>query len=107
VPNKISGYQAAEPLVPIKGTGGNGTVADKASGDAAAAAAAPAGSTTDTVKLTGPAVLLQKLGEAVAKTPVVDAAKVASIKQAVNSGTYQVDASRVADKMVQFENGLK
>ncbi len=106
MPNKISGYQVAEPLVPVKGSGGNSTVAEKSSGEAAAAAA-PAAAGSDTVTLTGPAVLLQKLGEAVAKTPVVDAAKVASIKQAVSNGTYQIDASRVADKIVQFESGLK
>jgi negative regulator of flagellin synthesis FlgM len=106
VPNKISGYKATEPLVPLKGSNGNSTVADKAAGDASAAPAAVS-STSDTVTLTGSARTLQKLGEAVAQAPVVDSAKVASIKQAVSSGTYQVDASRVADKILQFERGLK
>ena len=106
VPNKISGYQATEPLVPLKGSNGNNTVAEKTSGDGSAA---PAGvsSASDTVTLTGSARTLQKLGEALAQTPVVNSAKVASIKQAVNSGTYQVDAPRVADKILQFERGLK
>jgi anti-sigma28 factor (negative regulator of flagellin synthesis) len=32
---------------------------------------------------------------------------VATVKEAVNSGTYQIDAGRVADKILQFERGLK
>jgi negative regulator of flagellin synthesis FlgM len=50
---------------------------------------------------------LQKLSEAVASAPVVDTQKVAAVKQAVQNGTYQVDAGRVADKLLQFESGLK
>jgi negative regulator of flagellin synthesis FlgM len=50
---------------------------------------------------------LQKIEEAIAKAPVVDTAKVAAIKQAVSSGTYQIDTGRVADKLLQFERGLK
>jgi negative regulator of flagellin synthesis FlgM len=49
---------------------------------------------------------LQKIGEAVAKAPVVNAAKVASVKQAVQSGNYQIDAGRVATKIVQFDSEL-
>jgi flagellar biosynthesis anti-sigma factor FlgM len=37
----------------------------------------------------------------------VNANKVAAVKQAVNSGTYTIDAGRVADKMLQYERGLK
>jgi flagellar biosynthesis anti-sigma factor FlgM len=38
---------------------------------------------------------------------VVNATNVAPIKQAVSNGTYQVDATRIANKILQFENGLK
>jgi negative regulator of flagellin synthesis FlgM len=49
---------------------------------------------------------LQKIEQAVAQTPVVNTAKVATVKQAVTNGTYKIDAGRVADKILQFESGL-
>jgi negative regulator of flagellin synthesis FlgM len=107
VTNKISGYKAMEPVAPVKGSKGNAAVADKGS-DAASSTvptAAPKGS--DQVTLTDSARSLQKIEEAIAKAPVVDTAKVATIKQAVNAGTYKIDTGRVADKLLQFERGLK
>jgi negative regulator of flagellin synthesis FlgM len=106
VTDKISAYSTAEPLAPVKGSNSNGVVADKSQGEAAAAGAS-ATQAGDTVTLTNSARTLQKIEEAVAKTPVVNAAKVAAVKQAVNSGTYQVNAGQVADKLLQFERGLK
>jgi len=105
VPDQISGYKATQPLAPVKGPN-SATVADKATGDASAATT-PGAQSADQVTLTDSARSLQKVEEAVAKAPVVNAAKVATVKQAVNSGTYQIDAGRVADKLLQFERGLK
>jgi negative regulator of flagellin synthesis FlgM len=106
VPNRINGYIATEPLAPVKGSNSGVQVVDKAQSEATATAA-PASSTADTVTFTGPALALQKLSEAVAKAPVVNTQKVASVKQSVQNGTYQVDAGRVADKLLEFESGLK
>jgi negative regulator of flagellin synthesis FlgM len=106
VTDKISAYSTAEPVAPVKGSNSNGVVTDKPQGEASAAAAA-APQSADTVTLTNSARSLQKIEEAVAKTPVVNAAKVASVKQAVNSGSYKIDSGRVADKLLQFESGLK
>jgi negative regulator of flagellin synthesis FlgM len=105
VPAKISGYSTPEPLVPLKGSNGN-SVADKSQSDAPAAAATSS-ATGDHVTLTDSARSMQKLSEAVARAPVVNTAKVASIKNALSSGTYQVDAGSVANKLLQFESGLK
>jgi negative regulator of flagellin synthesis FlgM len=106
VTDKISSYSTAEPVAPVKGSNSNGVVTDKPQGEpsAAGASATQAG---DTVTLTNSARSLQKIEEAVAKAPVVNAAKVAAVKHAVNSGTYQVNAGQVADKLLQFERGLK
>ena len=108
MPEKISGYKATQPLAPIKGPKGNTSVADQSGSDAAATTASTAAlQGSDHVTLTDSARSLQKIEEAIAKAPVVDTAKVAAIKQAVSSGTYQVDTGRVADKLLQFERGLK
>ena len=105
--HKISAYSPADSVAPIKGTNGNGAVADKSQGETSAAGAASASQTGDTVTLTTSARTLQKIEETVARTPVVNSAKVAAVKKAISSGTYQIDAGRVADKLLQFERGLK
>ena len=104
MPSKISGLPTSEPLAPLKGSNTGSVAADKAPTDAQAAS--PSAQTGDQVTLTTSARSLQKLSDAIAQTPVVDAAKVASIKQALNSGTYAIDASSIADKMLQAERGL-
>ncbi len=102
--SKISGYPAATPVAPVKGASNSGA-ADKPQGDAAGVAASTA-QTGDQVTLTDSARSLQKIEGAVAKAPVVNAAKVASVKQAVQSGRYQIDASRVAGKLLHFDSTL-
>ena len=82
-----------------------GPVADSAGVDISTPkqGASPA---ADHVTLTDSALQLQKLGAAVASAPVVNAARVAAVKQAVDSGTYQVNTTRVANKILGFETGL-
>jgi negative regulator of flagellin synthesis FlgM len=107
VSNRINGYSSAEPLAPLpSATSGTAVAADKTQSDSTAKAAQTSGSTADTVTLTGSAITLQKLSEAVAAAPVVNSQKVAAVKQSVQDGTYQVDSGRVADKLIQFETGL-
>jgi negative regulator of flagellin synthesis FlgM len=104
VSNKISGFSTAEPVAPLKGSNSSGAVADKSQGEGSAASTSQTG---DHVTLTDSARSLQKIEQAVAQAPVVNTAKVAAIKQSVSSGTYKIDAGRVADKILQFESGLK
>ena len=102
--DKISGISTAEPIAKPTGSG-SGVVTDKSQGEGSAApAAAPA---KDHVTLTDSARSLQKIEEAVAKTPVVNADKVAAVRQAISSGTYKIDAHRVAGKILKYESGLK
>lgn len=104
--DKIRGYSTAEPVAPVKGPNSTAVVADKTHGEASAAAPPPAQS-TDHVTLTDSARSLQKVEEAIAKAPVVDTRKVASVKQSINSGTYRINADRIAGKILQLESGLK
>jgi negative regulator of flagellin synthesis FlgM len=105
VTDKISAFSTAEPVAPLKGSSSNGVVTDKSQGETSAASA-PAPQAGDTVTLTNSARSLQLIESAVANAPVVNTAKVAAVKQAINSGTYQVNAGQVADKILQFEHGL-
>ncbi|HXP66399.1 MAG TPA: flagellar biosynthesis anti-sigma factor FlgM [Steroidobacteraceae bacterium] len=103
--DKISGISTAEPVAKPAGSASNGVVADKSPGEGSSAAAtAPTG---DHVTLTDSARSLQRIEEAVSKTPVVDAGKVAAVKQAIGAGTYKIDPARVADKLIKYERGLK
>ncbi len=64
-------------------------------------------STADTVSLSDNAVQLGKLDNSVIAAPVVDTQRVEQIKQAIENGTYEVNAEKVADKLTQFESILK
>jgi len=62
--------------------------------------------TGDTVNITASGLLMSKLEEIVQRTPVVDADRVAAIKDAIASGNYQVDDQRVADRLLKFERDV-
>jgi len=60
----------------------------------------------DRVTLTGAALNLQSILASLEDTPVVDSARVAQLRSALQEGSYQVDATRIADKLMAFENEL-
>ena len=61
-------------------------------------------STTDTVTLTDTAAQLHKLEAAISNLPIVDAARVEDVKQALSNGKFQIQPQRVAEKLLSFEN---
>lgn len=101
--NRINGYDNSRSIASSKGAANSAPTADKVQSDAAAPAAA---SSADQVTLTGSARTLQKLSEAVASAPVVDTAKVAKVKEALQNGTYKINTQSVADKLLQSESAL-
>ncbi len=106
MPNKITGYSPTDAAT-LAGAAG-GQTADKLSAGASTAAATTAASVagTDTATFTGSARTLQKLGQVLATTPVVNSEKVSAIKEAVQNGTYRVNAASVADKLLQHDSEL-
>lgn len=64
-------------------------------------------STADTVSISENAAQLGKIGNTIDSAPVIDTQRVEAVKQAIADGTYEVDAAKVADKLMQFESILK
>ena len=69
----------------------------KPSGGSSSNAAAPS---ETSVHLGTASLQLRKLESSVANTPVVDREKVEAIKQAISEGRFQVNASTVADRLI-------
>lgn len=63
-------------------------------------------STVDTVSLTDTAARLREMGNTLAKLPVVDSQRVEAVRRAIAEGTFEVDAERIARKMLSFEQEL-
>ena len=59
---------------------------------------------SDSVSLSAEAQSLGKLESSIAAEPEVDAAKVASIRNAIQSGQYQVNAEQIADKIIRQDS---
>ena len=99
VTTKITGYQ--NPPVQV------GT--DKSvsrTRDGAANAAEVAGKPANPVHITDQARQLAALEQTVNAVPVVNEAKVARIRQAIEDGSYQVVPERIADKMLRMDRDL-
>lgn len=66
---------------------------------------APA-SAADQVSLTPEAQQLRNLEQQIAAQPVVDTQKVNAVKEALASGSYEVNPDRIAGKMMSLERAL-
>jgi negative regulator of flagellin synthesis FlgM len=61
-------------------------------------------SATDRVALTNTASHLKNIENQLNNTSAVDTARVAKVQSAISKGEYTVDAKRIADKMLAFED---
>lgn len=102
--DKISGYgrngvdiTSTRSRAPVRSERG-----DKAEG-AARGDSAEAGSQ---VRLTDTAVNLKQVETRLADVPDVDRKRVESLRQRIESGAYEVNAGRLADRIIAFERDL-
>ncbi len=63
--------------------------------------------TADKVSLTSTAARLKDIEQRLASQAPVDNNRVNQVKSAINNGEYNVDADRVANKMIDFESSLR
>lgn len=67
---------------------------------------AASANTQDAVSISDRASDLQALETQVKALPEVDMAKVEAIRNRIDNGDYQIDSTRLADKMLSFEQQL-
>ena len=100
MPNKINGVEAKTARIAPASAVNRRT-------DAPADIAGSAAESDADVQLTGAARGLAALEQTVRAMPAVDEARVASVKQRLGSGDYQVDPQRVADRLLRLESDLQ
>lgn len=66
----------------------------------------PPAPAVDLANVTQVEALLQTIGALASNVPSVDQARVAAIRAAITSGTYQVNPQAIAEKMLQIERLL-
>ncbi len=62
--------------------------------------------TGDRVSITSTAAVLQQAEEQLSKLPDVDHARVEAVRQAIENGSFAIDANRVAEKLIAFDTAL-
>lgn len=98
---KING-QGFRPVDP--GSARRSEKSGQSEGQPAGASDAP--SARDTVNVGRAEALVGQLNDALEIIPVVDAERVKALRDAIASGTYDLDPSVIADKIIQLEREL-
>ncbi len=96
---KITGYQ--NPAVQV----GTDKTVSRAR-DGASSATEVAGKPANPVQITDQARQLASLEQTVNSLPIVNEAKVAAIRSAIEDGSYQVVPERIADKLLRMDREL-
>jgi negative regulator of flagellin synthesis FlgM len=99
VPSKISGVDIRTGHV------GAGRAVERVR-DAANGNRTESGESGADVHITGTALQLADLEQAVKDMPAVDEAKVAAISAALENGTYRIAPAEIADRLMQIEQAL-
>jgi len=70
-------------------------------------AAGASASSADQVNVTSSSLLLSRLEEALQSSPAVDVERVRAVRDAIASGSYEIDPGIIADRIVQLERELQ
>lgn len=60
----------------------------------------------DSVQLTEEVSRIQQIEQSLASIPIVNAGRVKAVSDALEDGSYTVDAERVADKIIEMETEM-
>jgi negative regulator of flagellin synthesis FlgM len=101
VTNKIGGYGNR----PVQ-TGADKTVARERDAGASASQSADASKAAGPVRITDQARQLAALERAVQDAPVMNDARVAAVRTALEEGRYEVSPERIAEKLLRMEQEL-
>ena len=101
--DKISSYGRHHLDINSSRTRSSGRVDQGADAVGAAGTQAQRG---DAVELTGTATLLKRIEARLAGVPEVDRARVSALRQQIRSGEYEIDADRLAGKLLRLEKEL-
>ena len=63
-------------------------------------------SSSDSLKLTGQATSLQSLQRELSQSPAVDNERVQSVKDALQNGSYKIDAGNIANRMISLDGQI-
>lgn len=84
---------------------GTGSPVKRASTGATGSQTSQSSSLSDT-QITDSARQLAALEQTVRDLPAIDEARVEQVRSSIQDGSYQVDAGKIADKLLQLEQGL-
>lgn len=101
--------EKTDKALPVTPSGGKQTRASSSksaptSSHSAAAQSSPSGDTS--VQLGTKSAQLQEIETSIASAPLVNASKVAEIKQAISEGRFQVNSGEVADQLIETVKNL-
>ena len=60
----------------------------------------------DSLRLAGEATSLQALQRELSTAPAIDQARVAEVRQALESGSYRIDPAKIAERMLDLDKQL-
>ena len=67
----------------------------------------PTGTDRDSVQITDTAAQLRRLEAALENQPIVDRAKVETLRAAIAEGRYQIDTNEVAQKFIDIKSAIE